>query len=172
MILTVQIEMRERPIGQLMEFFQSGGVDVNYMRKQGYFPFRTKTEEFKPNDWTVDASKSSQMLTALMMIAPLYGESKTIFSPNGTVSKPFLNITSEMIKEFSGDDDYSCEIEEDKIQIRAQYKRTTDFVYDVEPDATAASYFLNAYHKWLEDFVKYMEFGMICYREIVHILTS
>jgi 3-phosphoshikimate 1-carboxyvinyltransferase len=47
-----------------------------------------------------------------------------------------------MIKEFSGDDDYSCEIEEDKIQIRAQYKRTTDFVYDVEPDATAASYFL------------------------------
>jgi 3-phosphoshikimate 1-carboxyvinyltransferase len=47
-----------------------------------------------------------------------------------------------MIKDFSGDDDYSCEIEEDKIQIRAQYKRTTDFVYDVEPDATAASYFL------------------------------
>ena len=27
-------EMRERPIGQLLEFFQSGGVDVNYMRKQ------------------------------------------------------------------------------------------------------------------------------------------
>ena len=135
-------EMRERPIGQLMEFFQSGGVDVNYMRKQGCFPFRTKTQEFKPNDWTVEASKSSQMLTALMMIAPLHGESKTICFPNGTVSKPFLNITSEMIKDFSGDDDYSCEIEEDKIQIRAQYKRTTDFVYDVEPDATAASYFL------------------------------
>jgi 3-phosphoshikimate 1-carboxyvinyltransferase len=47
-----------------------------------------------------------------------------------------------MIKDFSGDNEYSCIIEEEKLNIRAQYKRTKDFVYKVEPDATAASYFL------------------------------
>ena len=82
------------------------------------------------------------MLTALMMIAPLHGKSNTILFPDGTVSRPFLNISSEMIKDFSGDDDFACEIEEEKLNIRAQYKRTKDFVYKVEPDATAASYFL------------------------------
>ena len=135
-------EMRKRPIGELLKFFQSGGVTVNYKKKQGFFPFQTETQEFKPANWTIDATKSSQMLTALMMIAPLHGKSKTILFPDGTVSKPFLNISSQMMKEFSGDDDFACEFEGEKIKIRAQYKRTSSFVYNVEPDATAASYFL------------------------------
>jgi 3-phosphoshikimate 1-carboxyvinyltransferase len=135
-------EMRERPIGQLLEFFESGGVDVCYTQKDGFFPFETNTKKFLPHEWTVDATKSSQMLTALMMIAPLQGQTNTILFPHGTVSRPFLNISSEMIKDFSGDNEYSCIIEEEKLNIRAQYKRTKDFVYKVEPDATAASYFL------------------------------
>ena len=135
-------EMRERPIGQLLEFFQSGGVDVRYNQNEGFFPFETNTKKFLPCEWTVDATKSSQMLTALMMIAPLQGQTNTILFPHGTVSKPFLNISSEMIKDFSGDDEYSCLIEEEKLKICAQYKRTKNFIYKVEPDATAASYFL------------------------------
>ncbi|MDA8991398.1 3-phosphoshikimate 1-carboxyvinyltransferase [Opitutales bacterium] len=136
------IEMRERPIGQLMEFFQSEGIEINYLGENGFFPFRMNTKKPKTSYWEVDASKSSQMLSALMMIAPLLGESHKIRFPQGTVSKPFLQITSQMIKDFTGDEAYYCGIGNKEIEIVGKYLRSDDFTYLVEPDATAASYFL------------------------------
>ena len=47
-----------------------------------------------------------------------------------------------MIEEFSGDDNFSCQLESDQLTITAQYSRTEEFNYEIEPDATAASYFL------------------------------
>ena len=135
-------EMRERPIGELMGFFQSEGIEVNYLRMNGFFPFRMKTKKIQTSHWEIDASKSSQMLSALMMIAPLSGESRKITFPQGTVSKPFVDITSQMIKKFSGDETYHCKIGSNEIEIVAKYKRKDNFAYLVEPDATAASYFL------------------------------
>ena len=134
--------MRRRPIGQLLSFFQKGGVDVIYNQQHGHFPFSLNTRTFNSNSWTVDATKSSQILSALMMIAPLLGRSKTINFPNGTVSLPFLSITKDMIKDFSGDPNFNCDVADDQIKISAQYHRKDDFSYKIEPDATAASYFL------------------------------
>ena len=135
-------EMRRRPIGQLLSFFQKGGVDVIYNQQHEHFPFTLNTRTFNSNSWTVDATKSSQILSALMMIAPLLGRSKTINFPNGTVSLPFLSITKDMIKDFSGDPYFNCDVADDQIKISAQYHRKEDFSYKIEPDATAASYFL------------------------------
>ena len=55
---------------------------------------------------------------------------------------PFLLITKRMIEEFSGDSNFSCQLESDQLTITAQYSRTEEFNYEIEPDATAASYFL------------------------------
>ena len=134
--------MRKRPIGQLLTFFQEGGVDVTYEKVPGHFPFVLNTGSFNSGKWKVDATKSSQVLSALMMISPLCAKFQTIEFPNGTVSLPFLEITKRMIEDFSGDADFSCQIESEHISIVAQYLRTEDFSYDIEPDATAASYFL------------------------------
>ena len=134
--------MRRRPIGQLLSFFEKGGVDVIYNQQHGHFPFTLNTGTFNSNSWTVDATKSSQILSALMMIAPLLVRSKTINFPNGTVSLPFLSITTDMIKDFSGDPNFNCDVADDQIKISAQYHRKDDFSYKIEPDATAASYFL------------------------------
>ena len=135
-------EMRRRPIGQLLSFFEKGGVDVIYNQQHGHFPFTINTRNFNSNSWTVDATKSSQILSALMMIAPLLSSRKTINFPNGTVSLPFLSITKDMIKDFSGDPNFNCDVADDQIKISTQYHRKEDFSYKIEPDATAASYFL------------------------------
>ena len=65
------LEMRKRPIGQLLTFFQQGGVDVTYEEVPGHFPFALNTGSFNSGKWKVDATKSSQVLSALMMISPL-----------------------------------------------------------------------------------------------------
>ena len=44
--------------------------------------------------------------------------------------------------EFSGDDNFKLDILEDEIRLEGQYLRSEEFSYSIEPDATAASYFL------------------------------
>ena len=136
------LEMRKRPISQLLDLFQDGGVDVIYAKESGCFPFTLNTGSFDQDKWTVDATKSSQILSALMMIAPLCSANQSIEFPDGTVSLPFLGITRKMIEDFSGDSDFECKVDSDHISIKGKYLRNNDFHYEVEPDATAASYFI------------------------------
>ncbi|MEC8421410.1 MAG: 3-phosphoshikimate 1-carboxyvinyltransferase [Verrucomicrobiota bacterium] len=136
------LEMRKRPISQLLNLFQDGGVDVIYAMESGFFPFTLNTNSFNQDKWMVDATKSSQILSALMMIAPLCSENQSIEFQDGTVSLPFLAITRKMMEDFCGDSDFECKIHCDHISIKAKYLRNEDFHYEVEPDATAASYFI------------------------------
>ena len=78
-----------------------------------------KTENFHCEEWSIDASKSSQILSAVMMISPLLSNKGIINFPTGTVSRPFLEITRKMIKSFSGDERFKCEIFDDRIDIFA-----------------------------------------------------
>lgn len=135
-------EMRKRPIGPLLESFIEAGIVVDYAGDQGFFPIKIETQKCTKTDWQVDASQSSQMLSALMMISPLISLSSKISFLNGTVSRPFLEITRKMIQDFSGDQSFQCNLKEKEINIRAKYSRAGRFDYEIEPDATAASYFL------------------------------
>ena len=135
-------EMRKRPIGQLLNFFQAGGVEVTYQNEHGHFPFSLKTSFFNSAKWKVDATKSSQVLSALMIISPLCSRNQTVEFQNGTVSMPFLNITKKMIEVFSDDRNFNCQIESDHLTLATEYLRKDEFKYEIEADATAASYFL------------------------------
>ena len=42
-------EMRERPIGQLLEFFQSGGVDSKLQEEDGFFSIPIQKSFFHMN---------------------------------------------------------------------------------------------------------------------------
>ena len=75
----------------------------------------------------MDASQSSQMLSALMMISPLISLSSKISFVNGTVSRPFLEITRKMIQDFSGDQSFQCNLKEKEINIRTKYSRAGRF---------------------------------------------
>ena len=71
-------EMRKRPIGPLLESFIEAGVVVDYTGDQGFFPIKIETQKCTKTNWQVDASQSSQMLSALMMISPLLSLSSKI----------------------------------------------------------------------------------------------
>ena len=136
------LEMRKRPIRQLLQCFTTGGIKIDYKIEDGHFPFSMKTENFHCEEWSIDASKSSQILSAVMMISPLLSNKGIINFTTGTVSRPFLEITRKMIKTFSGDERFKCDISDDRIEIFGSYSRKNNFKYEIEPDATAASYFL------------------------------
>ena len=68
--------MQARPIGPLVDSLRALGIKITYLGEEGYPPLRVigKPEALLDNTdlISVDASQSSQFVSALMMTAPLF----------------------------------------------------------------------------------------------------
>lgn len=76
------------------------------------------------------------------MQCPLLGTDVEIGFKQGTVSLPFIKMTLEMMRSFSENEYLNYELNEKSILIKKSKYRQENYDYNIEPDATAASYFL------------------------------
>lgn len=139
-ILTGEPRMKERPIGHLVDALRQGGAQINYLEQENYPPLRLKGG-FRGGEISVDGSVSSQFLTALLMTAPLAPQDTFITIKGELVSKPYIDITLHMMRDFGVDvthDNYQVF----RINGRQQYQAAEHYL--VEGDASSASYFLAA----------------------------
>jgi 3-phosphoshikimate 1-carboxyvinyltransferase len=108
--------MRRRPIGALLAALESQGAKAGAR----CFPFTLRTAGLRGGSVDLDASESSQMLSALLMVAPHAKSPLTVKLKGETGSKPFVIMTEAMVRLFAA--------------APADYR--------IEGDASAASYFL------------------------------
>jgi 3-phosphoshikimate 1-carboxyvinyltransferase len=134
--------MRERPMSELLSFLECNGAKFVFQEKEGCFPFAMETKGLKGGMREIDATQSSQVLSAILMIAPFIEDNFQLSFEGGTVSVPFVDITLSMMKAFSGPHDFSASFSSNSVKVGCTGYRMDDFVFEVEPDATAASYFL------------------------------
>lgn len=134
-------EMRRRPIKGLIRALRGLGVSVRWLGEAGFFPLELVTGGAVADVWEVDASKSSQILSALLMAAPLAGKVIRVRLLGDTVSWPFVQMTLRMMGDFGAVYEVSPDQREFLIE-RTGYRAPGAGGYRVEPDATAASYFL------------------------------
>jgi len=132
-------EMRRRPVEGLLDGLRTQGAEVGFKGKYGHFPFTMTTNGLSGGAITVDASMSSQILSALLMVAPKARSDTTITPRGGTVHRPFIEMTIAMMGQFG--------IHVDATENQFNIPSGTDYElpapeYQVEPDATAAGYFL------------------------------
>lgn len=139
-VLTGEPRMKERPIGHLVDALRQGGAQIDYLEQENYPPLRLRGG-FKGGEISVDGSVSSQFLTALLMTAPLAENDTTIRIKGELVSKPYIDITLNLMKTFG-----VTVVNENYQQFRIVAKQTyqSPGVYLVEGDASSASYFLAA----------------------------
>lgn len=134
-------EMEIRPMEDLINALVSQGVEVEFECKNGHFPFKLKTHRLKGGRIEVDANESSQFLSALLMVAPFAINDTTIETKAASVRRPYVYLTDRMMNHWgqsiSSDNDY----QETRIKAQANYHYSNRH-YDVEPDTTAASYFI------------------------------
>jgi 3-phosphoshikimate 1-carboxyvinyltransferase len=131
--------MRARPMRGLLDALTAAGCRA--LKPDGTpasgFPFTLHTTG-KLGRLEVDASASSQLLSALLMVLPL-AAGATVSMKGSTVSEPFVEMTARMCGQFGrelvrgGDGSWSCP------SPGAYVAQST---YAIEPDATAASYFI------------------------------
>ena len=139
--LTGEPRMKERPIGHLVDALRQAGATITYVENEGYPPLKIEAEGLLGGEVEIDGAISSQFLTALLMASPLAKEEMHISIIGELVSKPYIDITLQMMRDFGVEvinDDYQTFI----IQSGQHYKALDNYM--VEGDASSASYFLAA----------------------------
>ncbi|EBX9479499.1 3-phosphoshikimate 1-carboxyvinyltransferase [Salmonella enterica subsp. enterica serovar Abony] len=139
-VLTGEPRMKERPIGHLVDSLRQGGANIDYLEQENYPPLRLRGG-FTGGDVEVDGSVSSQFLTALLMTAPLAPEDTTIRVKGELVSKPYIDITLNLMKTF-GVEIANHHYQQFVVKGGQQYRSPGRYL--VEGDASSASYFLAA----------------------------
>ncbi len=134
--------MHERPIGDLVDALNRMGADIAYLGTPGFPPLAIHPGAIRAaGEVTVRGDVSSQFLTALLLSLPLTGAGARIKVDGELVSKPYVDITLNLMRRFGVDvarDGWSAFV----IPGAARYKSPGD-IY-VEGDASSASYFLAA----------------------------
>jgi 3-phosphoshikimate 1-carboxyvinyltransferase len=131
--------MRARPIGELCDALNSLGGNAVCEQPNGCPPVSVQGAGLPGGTAYVDAAKSSQFLSALLMAAPCAGGPVELVLRGGLVSEPYIDMTIRMMQAFGVEVDQP---ENGRYRIAPARYRAADFA--VEPDASAASYFFAA----------------------------
>ncbi|GGQ07173.1 3-phosphoshikimate 1-carboxyvinyltransferase [Shewanella litoralis] len=139
--LTGEPRMEERPIGDLVDALRQLGADVTYLKNEGFPPLTINATGLNGGDVEIAGDLSSQFLTALLMVAPLTKDSVNIKIKGELVSKPYIDITISLMKQF-GVEVINHQYQRFEIKAGQQYVSPGKVL--VEGDASSASYFLAA----------------------------
>ena len=140
-VLTGEPRMKERPIKHLVDALRQAGASVQYLENEGYPPVAIRNTGLTGGKVQIDGSISSQFLTALLMAAPLAEGDMQIEIIGELVSKPYIDITLAMMK------DFGVKVENLNYQtfvVKGNQSYLSPEKYLVEGDASSASYFLAA----------------------------
>jgi 3-phosphoshikimate 1-carboxyvinyltransferase len=132
--------MHERPIGDLVDALRGIGARVEYLAKQGFPPLAVRPGKLKTETVKVRGDVSSQFVTALLMALPLSGRHSRIEVQGELISKPYVEITLNVMRRFG------VEVKRSGwryFEVPARAYASPGKIL-VEGDASSASYFLAA----------------------------
>lgn len=127
--------MRRRPIAILVDALRALGADISYAGEEGFAPLHIRGRRLSGGHLDVDASVSSQFLSALAMVAPLMDNPLDLTLLNPPASLPYLKMTVGMLQQAGVD----ASLEGMSLYIPNTTPRPMK-CFTVEPDWSAASY--------------------------------
>jgi len=88
----------ERPIAPLVEAMRQLGAKIHYLERVGYPPLSIEPAVLHGGRITLDASHSSQYLSALLLLAPILQERVEISLTHPLVSAPYALMTQAVLQ--------------------------------------------------------------------------
>ncbi|MBO5522804.1 MAG: 3-phosphoshikimate 1-carboxyvinyltransferase, partial [Roseburia sp.] len=145
-------QMKKRPMKPLFDLLEGVGAEITYLEEEGFLPIRIRgcrsrreeggmvlAEMTEALYLELDISKSTQFLSAMLLISPMVKQGLKIHITSEKTDGSYIRITRKMLEEagvmvgFDGRD-YT-------VPAGASYKKT---YYRIEPDVSAACYFYGA----------------------------
>jgi 3-phosphoshikimate 1-carboxyvinyltransferase len=131
--------MQKRPLQPLLDALVGLGVKATSVRGNGCPPIRVESAGLVGGAVRMAGGISSQYFSALLMVAPCTRDGIALEVEGDLVSKPYIDVTAQAMKAFGVT--FRNEGFERFEVAPGRYQGT---VYEVEPDASAASYFFAA----------------------------
>ncbi len=133
-LLTGGERMRQRPIGALVDALRSLEADIQYTEKEGYPPLLIHGKKLSGSTVELNASSSSQYVSALMLIAPHLPDGLTIKLKTEPVSFAYIDMTATLMQNFGADVSLS------KKEIRVKQGNFNMKKVKIEDDWSAAAF--------------------------------
>lgn len=134
-------QMKKRPMKPLFDLLKQAGANITCLEEEGHLPVRIwgRGAAAEPLYLELDISKSTQFLSAMLLIAPMLKQGLHIHITSEKTDGSYIRITRGMMEEFGvsvGFDgtDYT-------VAPKSAYQKAA---YTVEPDMSAACYFYAA----------------------------
>jgi 3-phosphoshikimate 1-carboxyvinyltransferase len=129
--------MRERPISDLTDALGRLGVRVDVLGQRGCPPVRVHGGAIPGGRAEIDARRSSQFVSAVLLAAP-YARTDVVleFAGGVLVSKPYVDLTLEVMRAFGAEAEW---IGAAALRVKAG-RGYRGREYAIEPDASAAVY--------------------------------
>ncbi len=136
--ITGDARMQKRPIEDLLEGLRNLGVNCYSVSGSGCPPVIIEGGNLRGGTVELNASKSSQYLSSILMVAP-YSKEDVEIKAHGLTSKPYVDITTDVMNAFK----VVVENKDSTFRVRAgqRYKCRE---YRIEGDYSSASYFFAA----------------------------
>lgn len=137
-ILDGSERLRSRPIKELIDSLAEAGAKIEYLEETGCLPIRVHGDpELDPTSFKLDVSKSSQMLTALMLIAPKQmTKTRLYFDESKIVSRAYIELTQKMLAQLGINWNWKASC------LELEQREFVQNEYTVGGDWTSASYLL------------------------------
>jgi 3-phosphoshikimate 1-carboxyvinyltransferase len=140
-------QMKKRPMKPLFDVLTDMGAEITYLENEGFLPIKikgiganvNKTDVLNKRKVKLDISKSTQFLSALLLISPMLKQGMDIEITSERKDGSYIRITRRMMEQFGVTVDFdgvNYTLGED-----SSYNAGT---YQIEPDVSAACYFYGA----------------------------
>jgi 3-phosphoshikimate 1-carboxyvinyltransferase len=135
-ILTGSERMQQRPIEDLVDALKQLNADITYEKAIGFPPLKIKGKALSGKHIKINVEKSSQYISALLMIAPFLETDLEIEMYGESVSEPYTKMTMALVKQLGVNISRS-----DQTLYISKRTATLNFEHlSIEADWSAASY--------------------------------
>lgn len=133
--LTGVPRLLERPIGPLVDALRQAGADIEYAGKEGFPPLKIRGRHLEGGDLEIDASMSSQYVSALLLVGPAMRKGLRLKLKGRKVSRGYIDMTVEMMRRAG------IEVEDSGDELIVKPGRYRREPLEIEPDWSAAAFF-------------------------------
>lgn len=134
-VITGTERMKHRPIGLLVDAMRSLGADITYLEEEGFPPLKIVGRNLEGGHISVPGHISSQFISALLMVGPVFTNGLTIHLTSEMISRPYIDLTICTMQEFGAEVEW---VDAATIAIKPKPYKAVPFV--IENDWSAASY--------------------------------
>lgn len=135
-VLSGSERMQQRPIKILVEALRELGADIEYLGKEGFPPLKIKGTTPQSNSVHLQASVSSQYISALLLIGHTFPQGLQLHLEGKVLSLPYIKMTLRLLEKLG----ISSQWDAETIRIMPpKPKKKAHFT--IESDWSSASYF-------------------------------